>query len=118
MVVILNNDDWLFRKKGYSFMPELERKEVIESLSCVDRVVVMSHSSESDDMSVNNELLNINPHIFVNGGDRNKKNIPEIAVCDKLRCKMVFNIGDGGKVQSSSWLLSKYLKKFSNSSGG
>ena len=33
LVVILNNDNWLMKKKGYVFMHDRERKEVINSLS-------------------------------------------------------------------------------------
>lgn len=111
LVVILNNDRWLKKKKGIVFMPEKERKEIIEALSSVDRVVVTKHRKGSKDMSVCNELKKIRPDIFANGGDRTLHNIPEVAVCKALGCKMVFNAGHGGKVQSSSWLLAKYVKE-------
>lgn len=111
LVVILNNDNWLRAKKGYVFMPEHERKELLEALSSVDKVFLTKHSSNPEDMSVCRELLELQPHIFANGGDRNKNNIPEVAVCDKIGCRMIFNIGPGGKIQSSSWLLENYKKK-------
>lgn len=111
LVVILNNDNWLKKKKGYAFMPEYERKELIEALRAVDKVVLTNHIADTEDMSVCAELKKIRPHIFANGGDRTKKNIPEIAVCKEIGCKMVFGVGRGGKVQSSSWLLADYLKK-------
>ena len=113
-IVILNNDNWLLIKKGFIFMPQQERKEVIEALECVDKVVITKHRKNTQDMSVVKELERINPHIFVNGGDRKQKNIPELALCKKVGIKPVFNVGYGGKVQSSSWLLSPYeefLKK-------
>jgi len=110
LVVILNNDNWLRKKKGNVFMPERERKEVIEALASVDKVVLTAHKRNAQDMSVCAELEKIKPNIFANGGDRTKKNIPEIAVCKKIGCKMVFGVGIGGKVQSSSWLLAKYTK--------
>ena len=109
LVVILNNDNWLQKKKGFIFMPEKERKEVIKAFRFVDRVVISSHGPDPKDMSVNAELKRLKPDIFANGGDRTKKNIPEIAVCQGINCKMVFNVGRGGKVQSSSWLLTKFL---------
>jgi len=108
LVVILNNDNWLRKKKGNVFMPERERKEVIEALACVDKVVLTVHKRNAQDMSVCAELEKIRPDIFANGGDRTRKNIPEIAVCKKIGCKIVFGVGRGGKVQSSSWLLEKY----------
>ena len=110
LVVILNNDSWLHKKKGYAFMSAKERKEVIEALDPVDRVVITRHPKNPKDMSVCAELARVKPHIFANGGDRTRKNIPEVAACKKIGCKMVFSVGKGGKVQSSSWLLSKYAE--------
>lgn len=110
LVVIINNDNWLRKKKGYVFMPQHERKEVIEGLRAVDKVVFTSHGEDPTDMSVCAELEKIKPHIFANGGDRKKGNVPEDVVCDKIKCKMVFAIGRGGKVQSSSWLVANYEK--------
>ncbi len=111
LVVILNNDNWLTKKKGYVFMPENERKELLESLVPVDRVVLTSHPPSPEDMSVNHVLADLKPDIFANGGDRTHSNIPEVPVCEAIGCKMVFNVGHGGKVQSSSWLLTDYVKK-------
>ncbi|GBD34148.1 Glycerol-3-phosphate cytidylyltransferase [bacterium HR34] len=107
LVVILNNDNWLRAKKGYVFMPEDERKEVIESIKYVDRVILTKHEPNPKDMSVCRELEELKPHIFANGGDRFKNNIPEVETCEKIGCKMVFDVGEGGKVQSSSWLVNK-----------
>lgn len=110
LVVILNNDNWLRKKKSYVFMPEKERKEVIEALRPVDRVVITKHPKNTKDMSVCRELKMIRPDVFANGGDRNKSNVPEVELCRRLGIKMVWNVGKGGKVQSSSWLLKKFLK--------
>jgi len=108
LVVILNNDNWLKKKKGYVFMPETERKEVIESITGVDEVVISHHGPDPSDMSVCRDLEIVRPHIFANGGDRTHDNIPEIPVCEQIGCEMIFSIGQGGKVQSSSWLVSSY----------
>lgn len=62
-------------------------------------------------MSICVDLEKIKPDIFANGGDRTKKNIPEIPVCEKINCKMIFSVGKGGKVQSSSWLVDAKNKK-------
>ena len=114
LVVILNNDNWLRKKKGYVFMRQHERKEIIEALESVDKVIVTGHKRNPTDMSVCAELFALRPDIFANGGDRTKKNIPEVAVCKKIGCKMVFNVGRGGKVQSSSWLLAKCASSLSS----
>ena len=110
LVVILNNDNWLKAKKGFVFMQDKERKEIIEAMRFVDKVVLTAHTKNDSDKSVCRELLKIKPYIFANGGDRKKDNIPEVAVCQKIGCKMVFNIGHGGKIQSSSWLLKEFKK--------
>ncbi|OGZ00126.1 MAG: hypothetical protein A2945_00340 [Candidatus Liptonbacteria bacterium RIFCSPLOWO2_01_FULL_52_25] len=112
LVVILNNDNWLKKKKGYVFMPQGERKEILEALHDVDRVVLTSHPENPTDMSVCAEIASVRPNIFANGGDRHQGNIPEVAVCNEIGCTMVDNVGEGGKVQSSSWLLENFKKLF------
>ncbi len=111
LVVILNNDNWLRAKKQHIFMPEGQRKEVIAALRPVDRVVLTRHGKNPKDMSVCAELRALKPHVFANGGDRKYDNIPEVPVCDAIGCEMIFNIGEGGKIQSSSWLLAEYVEK-------
>jgi cytidyltransferase-like protein len=114
LVVILNNDNWLKKKKGFVFMSQQERRKIIGALKWVDKVVITGHCSNPEDMSVNKELERIKPDIFANGGDRIKKNVPEKEICKKINCRMVFNIGRDGKMQSSSWLLTKFLKTANN----
>jgi cytidyltransferase-like protein len=108
LVVILNNDNWLKKKKGFVFMPQEERQELIEALRVVDRVVLSSHPSDPIDMSVCSELQDLRPNIFANGGDRGAGNVPEVPICTEYGIEMVFNVGAGGKVESSSWLLQHY----------
>lgn len=110
LVVILNNDHWLRAKKGYVFMPQKERKELLEAISGVDKVVITAHTKNDSDSSVCREVLKIKPHIFANGGDRKEDNIPEVIICKKYNIAMAFNVGKGGKIQSSSWLVNKAAK--------
>jgi len=120
LVVVINNDNWKRQKRKHVFMPDHERKEIIEAFSFVDRVVVTEHPKELEgpkNMSVSRELLQIKPHIFANGGDRNEEDAKnpnsslfyDIETCRKLGIEMVFNIGHGGKIQSSSWLVEKSI---------
>lgn len=104
LVVMLNDDDWLMKKKGYVFMPFEERKEIVESVRYVDKVMRVIDT----DGSVAKTLEQLEPDVFAKGGDRKMDNIPkaEIDVCRRLAIKMVFGVG-GGKVQSSSWLIDK-----------
>ncbi len=111
LIVILNNDNWLKKKKTHIFMHQKERKEVIEAIEGVDEVVLTSHTPNSKDMSISHELVKIKPDIFVKGGDRrSEKNVPEAEACRKIGCKIVFNVGSGGNFQYSSWLLANYIR--------
>ncbi len=107
LVVILNNDNWLVAKKRFNFMSEKERKEVIEAIRYVDEVVMTRHAKGTHDLSVSDALKSLKPDIFANGGDRKADNIPEYELCRKMGIKMVFNVGPGGKIQSSSSLVDK-----------
>lgn len=110
LIVILNNDNWLKKKKKHIFMHQDERKEILEAIEEVDEVVLTHHLRNPKDMSVGKELLKMKPDIFANGGDKTPTNIPETPICKKIGCEMIFGVGQGGKVQSSSWLLAKYVK--------
>ena len=117
LVVILNNDNWLISKKGFAFMPEHERKEIIESIRSVSKVFVTDHPpgdyNDPDYRSVCRALKKIKPHIFANGGDRKPDGdpVPEVIVCEELGIEMIYNLGRDGKVQSSSWLTERVKKK-------
>ena len=118
LVVYINNDNWLRVKKGYVFMPDQERKEIIGAFESVDKVIISNHKKNTKDMSVCMGLIKIKPHIFANGGDRDEKDAddPESSLCKerqihkKLGIKMVYNVGHGGKVRSSSDLVKKAQK--------
>ncbi len=119
LVVILNNDNWLEAKKGFAFMPEKERAEIIDSFAFVDKVYITKHGKNDPDRSVCKALTALKPAIFANGGDRNKKDAAnpksslykDINTCKALGIEMVFNIGKGGKIQSSSWLVEAAAKR-------
>jgi len=109
LVVVLNNDNWLKLKKGYVFMPEAERKEILEGIKYVDEVIISKHKPNTKDISIYNELKDIRPHIFAKGGDRQPSSVPiptpEILFCKEIGCEISYNVGEGGKVQSSSELV-------------
>lgn len=106
VIVIANSDEWLIRKKGYVFMPFEERAEIIESIKGVSAVV----KAKDDDETVCETLRDLKPDAFANGGDRKGNNVPEVALCDELGIKMLWNVG-GEKIQSSSWLVEKSKEK-------
>ncbi len=100
VVVIANSDEWLNRKKGYTFMPFNERAEIISALQGVVAVV----KADDADGTVCETLRELKPDIFANGGDRKPVNTPEGEVCAELGISMAWNVG-GEKIQSSSWLV-------------
>ena len=109
LVVILNNDNWLVAKKGFAFMPENERKAIIEAIRYVDEVILTNHPQNTTDTSVCAELEALKPHIFANGGDRKPDGdpVPEVELCNRLGIELVYNVGKSGKIQSSSELVKK-----------
>lgn len=104
LIVLVNADHFLITKKGRAFMPLEDRMEIIRALACVDEV----HPVIDEDQSVCATLAHHKPDIYANGGDRFADNIPEFRVCTDLGIEMVFNIGHGGKVRSSSEFLKNY----------
>jgi cytidyltransferase-like protein len=107
LMIILTRDDQLIRKKGYYFMPFEERKEILERIEGVDRVV----PNIDDDITSNESLEYYRPDIFAKGGDRTEDNMPEIEkdLCTKIGCKIVYGIG-GDKIQSSSSLVERVFR--------
>jgi len=98
LVVILNSDDFLLRKKGFVFRPFEDRKEILENVKGVDEVI----ASIDDDQTVCKTLKLLKPDIFAKGGDRTgPENIPEVNTCRKIGCKLVINVG-GGQIRSDS----------------
>ncbi len=109
LVVGVNSDEWLVRKKGRAFMPWEERAAIVQELSCVDQVISFD---DSDDTAINAlekvKLLYPNDTIiFVNGGDRTSDNIPEMAV---EGVDFEFGIGGNNKANSSSWILKEWAQ--------
>jgi len=98
LVVILNSDDFLLRKKGFVFMPFEERKEILENVKGVDEVI----ASIDDDQTVCQTLEMVKPDIFAKGGfGAGSGKIPEAETCTKIGCKLVTNVG-GEKIRSNS----------------
>jgi cytidyltransferase-like protein len=118
LVVIMNNDNWLMKKKGFVFMPEAERVEILSEFPFVDEVIISCHLPDDTDRSVVRDLRALRPHIFANGGDRdpvdaanpNSSLNADQQLCQELGIEIVYGMGKGGKVQSSSWLTDN-LKK-------
>ena len=106
LIVGLNSDEWLIRKKGRAFMPWNERLCIINNLSMVDEV----YTFDDEDGSAKHFIQQVRAHypedelVFANGGDRTAKNIPEMSVAD-INLKFEFGVGGDDKKNSSSWIL-------------
>ena len=101
LVVIVNGDGFLNRKKGFAFMPEMERAEIIAGVAGVDAVVLWDDGTQF----VTGALEILRPVYFTKGGDRDSaENVPEFDLCERSGCKVMFGVG-GGKIQSSSDLV-------------
>lgn len=109
LIVGLNSDDWLARKKGRAFMPWNERLCVINNLSMIDEV----YTFDDEDGSAKHFIQQARAHypdarlIFANGGDRTATNIPEMDVVDN-DLDFVFGVGGEDKKNSSSWILQEW----------
>ena len=109
VIVGLNSDEWLSRKKGKPFMKWDERAEILESCKFINQVISFDDSDDTANDAIRvvydmfDYLGDDNKLYFANGGDRGKGNVPELDVCKELNVVMLWGIG-GGKIQSSSWL--------------
>ena len=111
LIVGINSDAWLTRKKGYPFMPVGERVAIVKALKCVDHTVLFDDSDGSAIEAINNARL-LYPDcqiIFSNGGDRTIHNIPEqTAFKDDDTVEFAFGVGGDFKMNSSSWILQEW----------
>lgn len=108
LVVGVNSDEWLTRKKGRPFMSFEERVAIIKELSCVDEVIGFTDSDGTANHAIMQVLSTKGSRwkvIFANGGDRTKTNIPEMKYTD---VEFVFGVGGTNKKNSSSWILDEW----------
>ena len=109
LIVGLNSDEWLTRKKGKPFMTWDERAAVTSALKPVDLVFAFDDSDNTAIDAIRTALKDFpDSHIvFANGGDRGKDNIPEM-VFESDRVSFSFGIGGDDKKNSSSWILKNW----------
>ncbi len=109
LVVGVNSDEWLKRKKGAEFMPFSERAKIVESLKSVDSVLPFDDTDGSacDAIQQVLDMYSYSDIIFANGGDRTDDNIPEMRIEDD-RLTFEFGVGGEDKKNSSSWILQEW----------
>jgi len=112
LIVCLNSDEWLKRKKGKEFLPFSERKLILEEFSVVDQVLSFDDDDLGSCINGLESVKSLYPNdeiIFCNGGDRNSGNCPEQSV-KGITCK--FSVGGNDKLNSSSWILRNWQFEF------
>ena len=109
LVVGVNTDAWLTRKKGAAFMPLSERATILRNIIDVDFVI----DFDDTDGSAKHAIWMVRQSypqdhiIFANGGDRTQENIPEMDAADE-NVSFVFGVGGENKKNSSSWILQEW----------
>ena len=115
VIVLLNSDEWLIRKKGKPFMVEAQRAQILEEFESVSEVIIQN--DDKDDSS-NNAITDFyKSHLgksicYCNGGDRSQENkIREAETCKGLGIDLKFGIGGIHKLESSSNLTKNHLSE-------
>lgn len=107
LLVGLNSDAWLERKKGRAFMPFQERETILMNIKSVDSVYGIDDRDGSACQLLEwaKEQFPYAEIVFANGGDRTKDNIPEMRV---EGVEFAFGVGGEDKANSSSWILEEW----------
>ncbi len=118
LIVALNSDKWLEKKKGKFFMPFSERCEIVSSIQYVDEVIDFDDDYMGSCIKALEKIKKRYPNdkiYFANGGDRNDKNILEMSV---KGVNFLFSVGGDNKKNSSSWILNKWQYYFEERNWG
>jgi cytidyltransferase-like protein len=109
LVVGVNSDAWLTRKKGAPFMSFDERMNIVKNIKDVDFVLEFNDDDGSARSAIKLARQTWPNHkiIFANGGDRTDANIPEMDIVDN-NLQFIFGVGGFNKANSSSWILQEW----------
>ena len=113
LVVGINTEEWLTKKKGQYFQSWVERAEIIRHLDMVDAVITVPDDDKGSACGAIAKCLEIaETVVFCNGGDRGKSNTPETELYgEDPRVQFEFGIGGDDKMNSSSWILKGYFER-------
>lgn len=119
LMVVVNSDEWLLKKKGYYLMDEIQRSFIVQHIDFVDSSLRSHHTKDDEDMSVAEEIERIKPDIFLNCGDR-IDNIPEseIKACEKVGAEVIFSDVPCWEYLSSSKMVEEAAKKLEKIKNG
>ena len=119
LVVGVNSDAWLIRKKGRAFMPWDERMTIVKNIKDVDSVLEFNDDDGSAKQAIKLARQTWPDHkiVFANGGDRTDTNIPEMEFQD-ANLEFEFGVGGFNKANSSSWILEEWKAPKTNRQWG
>ena len=113
VVILLNSDEWLKRKKGKPFMNEIQRAQILEEFESISQVIIQKNDNDDSSNQAIKDFYNTKSQksiCYCNGGDRSKENkIREAETCKDLNIDLVFGVGGIHKIESSSNLIKNHL---------
>ena len=113
VVILLNSDEWLTRKKGKPFMNEIQRAQILEEFESISQVIIQKNDNDDSSNNAIKDFYNTKSQksiCYCNGGDRSKENrIREAKTCKDLNIDLVFGVGGVHKIESSSNLIKNHL---------
>lgn len=112
LLVALNSDNWLAKKKGKPFMNFDERKSILNAIKYIDDIIEFKDDKNGSCINALEKIKKLYPKdeiYFANGGDRNKENIPEMSLSG---IRFLFSVGGSNKKNSSSWILNNWQYYF------
>jgi cytidyltransferase-like protein len=109
LIVHVHRSECSLRHKGYSFLSDEDKVEVLRAIRWVDEVWLCSQTCDGSIVEALHKLrekYHEENLMLAKGGDRTPETMPksEVETCEKLDIKIVYGVG-GEKVQSSSWIL-------------
>ena len=114
LIVGVNSDSWLERKKGKNFLSLSERFEIVSALKYVDNCILFNDDDDTAIEAIKNVIMlfPFDRIIFANGGDRKQGNVPEEApdLFDDKEIIFQYGVGGADKKNSSSWILQRWEK--------
>lgn len=110
LIVLVNSDKWLCKKKGKFFMTFEERLFICRNIKSVSSAIGFADDEQGTCINGLKDILSNYPRAdiyFANGGDRKEGTTPEVEFCYNNNITMLWNM-DGGNTRSSSKLLQDY----------
>jgi len=116
LVVCLNSDEWLVKRKGQAFMCFEDRKHMIGSLIWVTKVISFDDEDGTACDGINKVYAYLRYQknfkgkiLFANGGCEKEQNTAEIDLCNDLNVDLLWNVG-GEQLMSSDDMLKKWCR--------